>query len=530
MMAALCQAVFLLVVCGLVQQTDCACNVTCTTDYFSRLNCSTSGTEGPESCDVEAECRDEFESVNGSCVIRPPQRWCTIEPERFYQMVNIDTVCTLKVKWSNQQQEPICTSKDMNLQAIVKPRQPFNLTLTKSNGDFNLSWEMAYISDGGLDGLLMYRVRLEPADGLNEKHRKEFYVRDDCRYQEIRCELLLPNKAYVASVQATVNSRSFPSSQWSEWSTSSEWSCPHTDSSALTGPNRYHLLFLLSGLLLFVLLFFFGKQGWHKKLGLFQYIPNPQDFFKPLYHTYQGDFKKWVGPVLTFNSFDILEKSVPLQVLTEKQLASVPLQRELLQEPGSGGTGLGDWSLLSLVNAGSSKRYFLGGSSLGTTHSGGHISMDTVTVSGQEGTMSDWTGGSSRNRPDPGFHRAGQRAPGVSDEDDFPGLDGREGLEERGVDNWQLQGNEMDNIEEISLDSYSSNEQSDDGYPQMGLDLDTIDSGFLESDCSSPMNSECDGGEQMDAALLAGGVGAHSNYVKQWVAVTPLSEDQSNSE
>ncbi|KAL7829808.1 hypothetical protein AOLI_G00306930 [Acnodon oligacanthus] len=529
-MAALYQAIFLLLVCGLVHAADCACNVTCTTDYLSTLNCSASGTEGPASCDVEAECRDEFGSVNGSCVIRPPQQWCIIEPNGFYLMTAPDTVCTLKAKWTNQQQETKYTSKDVNLAAIVKPQQPFNLTLTKCNGDFNLSWEMTYNSDGGLDGLLMYRVRLRPADDLNEKHRKEIYVRDDRRYQEIRCELLLPSKAYVASVQAMGNSKSFPSSQWSEWSTSSEWSCPHTDSSALMGPNQYLLLFLLPVLLLFVLLFFFGKQGWHKKLGLFQYIPNPQDFFKPLYHTYQGDFKKWVGPVLTFNSFDILEKSVPLQVLTEKQLASVPLQRELLQEPGSGGTGLGDWSLLSLVNAGSSKRYFLGGSSLGTAHSSGHISMDTVTVSGQEGTMSDWTGGSSRNRPDPGFHGAGQRAPGVSDEDDVPGLGGGEGLEERGFNDWQLQGNEMDNIEEISLDSYSSNEQSDDGYPQMGLDLDTIDSGFLESDCSSPMDSECDGGEQMDVALLGGGVGAHSNYVKQWVAITPLSEDQSNSE
>lgn len=228
--------------------------------------------------------------------------------------------------------------------------------------------------------------------------------------------------------------------------------------------------------------------------------------------------QKWVGPVLTFNSFDILEKSVPLQVLSEKQLAALPLQRELLHDPGSGGSGLGDWSLLSLVNPGSSKRYFLGGSSLG------HISMDTVTVSGQEGTMSDWDRGSGRNRPDPSFHGANQRAPGVSDEDDVLGLDEREGLNERGYDN------DMDHIEEISLDSFSSNEHQDDGYPQMGLDLDTIDSGFLESDCSSPVNSECDGSDQMDAALLDAGVGAHSNYVKQWVAFIPASEIQSSSE
>ncbi|KAI4903362.1 hypothetical protein NFI96_010768 [Prochilodus magdalenae] len=494
-MAAICQAIqaaFLLLVCGLVQCTDCTCNVTCTTDYISTLNCSASASEGPVSCDVEAECSDEFDSVNGSCVIRPPHQWCIIQPKDFYQMVSIDTKCTLKVKQSNPQQDTQDTTQEVTLCNIIKPQQPFNLTLTKSNGDFNLSWEMAYQLDGGLDGELKYRVLVRPKDDLDGKHSMEFNIVEDRRYQEIRCELFSSEKVYVAFVQASVNSRTLPSNYWSEWTSSAEWQCPNADSSALTGPYLSFLLLLV----VFVvgLLIYFRKQGYLKKLGPFQYIPNPQNFFKPLYHTYQGDFKKWVGPVLPFNSIDILEKSVPLQVLTEKQLASLPLQRELLQEPLSGGSSLGDWSLLSLVNPSSSKRYFLGSSSLGTSRSSGHISMDTVTVSGQEGTMSDWTEGNSRHRSDAGFHGIGQRAPGVSDEDDLLGLGGGEDAEE-------LQSNDMYNIEEISLDSYSSNEHSDDGYPQMGLDLDTIDSGFLESDCSSPMNSECDGSEQIEAAL-----------------------------
>lgn len=36
---------------------------------------------------------------------------------------------------------------------------------------------------------------------------------------------------------------------------------------------------------------FYSYRGLLKKPCLFQYIPDPQDFFKPLYHTYQGDFK-----------------------------------------------------------------------------------------------------------------------------------------------------------------------------------------------------------------------------------------------
>ncbi|GAA6078199.1 interleukin 21 receptor, tandem duplicate 1 isoform X1 [Tachysurus ichikawai] len=221
--------------------------------------------------------------------------------------------------------------------------------------------------------------------------------------------------------------------------------------------------------------------------------------------------EKWVGPVFTFSSFDVLEKSAPLQVLSEKQLAAMPLQRPLVHDQGSGGSSLGDWSLLSLMNP--DKRYFLGGSSLGLSHSGGHISMDTVTVSGQEGSMLD-------------FHDSNLRAVEVPDEADDSEAGRREGSEGQGFEDWQLQDNDTENGEKLSLDSFSSTEHSDDGYPQIGLDLDTIDSGFLESDCSSPVSSECEG---MDAALLGDTVGTHSNYVKQWVAFIPASGENSNS-
>lgn len=220
--------------------------------------------------------------------------------------------------------------------------------------------------------------------------------------------------------------------------------------------------------------------------------------------------------MFTFSSFDVLEKSAPLQVLSEKQQASVPLQRPLLHDQGSGGSSLGDWSLLSLMNPDQSKRYFLGGSTLGLAHSGGHISMDTVTVSGQEGAMLD-------------FQENNRNAVEVVDEAENPEPDSREISEGQGFDDWQLQANDVENGEALSLDSFSSNEQSDYGYPQIGLDLDTIDSGFLESECSSPVSSECEGGERMDTSILGGTAGTHSNYVKQWVAFMPSAGENSNS-
>lgn len=226
--------------------------------------------------------------------------------------------------------------------------------------------------------------------------------------------------------------------------------------------------------------------------------------------------QKWVGPVFTFSSFDVLEKSAPLQVLSEKQQASAPLQRPLLRDQGSGGSSLGDWSLLSLMNPDLPKRYLFGGSSLGLSNSSGHISMDTVTVSGQEGAMLD-------------FQESNRNAVAVPVEAKDREASRRENSDGQGFDAWQLQADDAEIGEELSLDSFSSNEHSDYGYPQIGLDLDTIDSGFLESDCSSPVSSECEGGEETDAALLGDTVGTHSNYVKQWVAFVPASEENSNS-
>ncbi|XP_076865391.1 interleukin 21 receptor, tandem duplicate 1 [Brachyhypopomus gauderio] len=523
-MAAVCRAVFLLFVCcGLVQCSDGECNISCTTDYRSMLNCSMSASDRSASCDVEAECRNELDSVSGSCAIRPPYRWCTIHPDNFFIIIEMDTFCTLKVKELNQRVElEEHTLSPVVLYHIIKPWPPVNLTLTKNNQAFNLSWDTVYTDNdiSGLQGDLIYRVRLRPKHSLDEKHSMEYTIHEDCRHQEIRCELLLPGRVYVAEVQASVNPVGVQNSgkEWSDWSPSIEWTCSPTDAVAM-GTKRYFLVFL--AVIPFVLLLF-GKLRWGVKLRVFQYIPNPQNFFKPLYHTYQGDFKKWVGPVLTFSTIDVLERSVPLQVLSEKPLAALPCQKELLQERGGGrsGSGLGDWRILKP----SSNRCFLGSSSLGTTHSGGHISMDTVTVS-------DWTGGSGDGpqlEDQASLKGTNQRADGFADEDQVLGLDGQRGARGRGFEEWQLRANDPEN-EEISLDSFSSNDQYDDGYPQVGLDLDTIDSGFLESDCSSPLSSECDGGEHIEAALLGGDAGAHSNYVKQWVAFMPTPGDRSNS-
>lgn len=226
-------------------------------------------------------------------------------------------------------------------------------------------------------------------------------------------------------------------------------------------------------------------------------------------------FQRWVGPVLTFNNFDFQEKSTTLQVLCEKQ------QNESSEEPGNGRSGERDFGL---SGQNSSKLYFLGSNSHSVAHSGGHISMDTVTVSGQEGIMADWSGDNHRRSLEDFLNDkdGNQRVAEIADRQPLV-PEGSGSLRGLDCDDWHLQEHDLENIEQVSLDSYNSNEQSDDGYPQMGLDLDTIDSGFLESDCSSP--SAFDGTEQIETESLDGVGGSHSNYVKQWVAFTAVQVD-----
>lgn len=143
--------------------------------------------------------------------------------------------------------------------------------------------------------------------------------------------------------------------------------------------------------------------------------------------------------------------------------------------------------------------------------------------------MADWSADSHRQGMDDFLNgtEADQRA--VEMADGQPGAlspDGRRSIQVLDCDDWHIQDHEIENVEQVSLFSYSSNEHSDDGYPQMVLDLDTIDSGFLESDCSSP--SGFDGKERTETESLDGVGVFQSNYVKQWVTFTAVQVDNSS--
>lgn len=175
-----------------------------------------------------------------------------------------------------------------------------------------------------------------------------------------------------------------------------------------------------------------------------------------------------------------------------------------------------------------------GGSSQGTSHSTGHISIHTVTLSGEDGFEEEVDSQSSVNAL-----RSYQEAESF-------GLFGEGNNEQVGYEEPQAasvnrggvllhqQSPESSNSfvedihflpriqfiehERVSLDSL--NEHSEDGYPH--VDFDTFDSGFGE--CSSPGASDSNRAEQTVSDSFPEPKSLNSNYVKQWTVCNTVQE------
>lgn len=212
----------------------------------------------------------------------------------------------------------------------------------------------------------------------------------------------------------------------------------------------------------------------------------------------------WVKPL--FSEYDYMTTSSQVQMTSEKQPDFLPWNHEKPAYKEDIETRQGGHFLYVLPPHSNSLLFFKdGGSSQGTGHSTGHISIDTVTLS-------------------------------VEDDIEQAGFDLEEDQMARGLLphhenqisnelNFQLhvQPNEP---ERVSLDSFASNEPSEDGYPH--VDLDTIDSGFGE--CSSPGASDSNSTEQIDSDSFPEHKSSNSNYVKQWMVCSTIQEDSSNAE
>nr|XP_060642408.1 interleukin-21 receptor [Anolis sagrei ordinatus] len=178
------------------------------------------------------------------------------------------------------------------LKKNIKPQPPFNLTVSASPSGYNISWETPYqhrsylLLRDHLHHQLRFQKRGRSWQGQAQKH----LLLQDTRF------LWLESLEFEAGTEYELQVRSQPRSPyegtWSTWSPPAFLSTPPKTSDSRKEPRGPSKWLLLSLVLLPVPLALLGRRLWKR---LESFIPSPAPFFQPLYLSHKGDFKKWVG-------------------------------------------------------------------------------------------------------------------------------------------------------------------------------------------------------------------------------------------
>ncbi|CAJ1062888.1 interleukin 21 receptor%2C tandem duplicate 1 [Xyrichtys novacula] len=514
-----------LFVCGVTS----FCNVTCSTDYIEMVNCSCSASL-PAAVLVTVTCRNYELVANGSCQIQPPKSWCAVYTESIDEVASVGTMCNTTVAQLDGQTALNDTeSSQWELSKMVKASPPFDVRVTKTDRSYNITWEHE-----NKDDYLTYEVRIREKGDVSKNPPLSFIENKKLlllEHQELR-----PYVHYIVDVRAKFNTDNFFCGPWSEWSSSAEWTEGRRKLDIEGTDQNWWCALLFIVPVVCVIVIFSQKSYLCNKLQLITYIPKPDEFFEPLYHTYKGNFKEWVKS--PFIESDYQKVSPHVQEKSEKQPDVLQWKNENRSSSEDNEMKQAGHKPQPQCN---SLLYFQeGGSAQSAGHSSGHISIHTVTLSGEE----EFEEEVQRSRSPVNTLRSYRDGESFGLLEEHPHSD----LEERRISRLdRLSGmlpqhenqisNDLsldhvsfephahiDEPERVSLDSFVSQEQSEDGYPH--VDLDTIDSGFGE--CSSPGAADSNMAVQMD--LFQDHKSSNSNYVKQWMICSTIHEDSGNTE
>ncbi|KAM3615131.1 uncharacterized protein V6R79_023876 [Siganus canaliculatus] len=540
--------VFLLLLMGLLlfaHNVASSCNITCSTDYSDSLNCSCSDSVPTHSVLFKVMCSDGDLEVEGTCEVKPRQSWCVMYPEMLYDIAAIGTRCTATV--SQQSDQVIMEdseSSSFELSNVVKLPPPFTVQVTDNDGFYNITWEHDRNEDR-----LKYIVRIRESNKLSEPPVHTLLVKEE-KYSMLELKQLQPLTNYTVDVTVKFCSGGLYDGPWSDWSSPAEWTTIGDERVETGGAlNQETSMFMgfvgppVAGLCIVVIiliclgLFYYGKpcrNYLQTKYQMLTIIPKPNEFFKPLYIDYGGNFKDWVQGA--FSEYDYLaDPGFQMKCETQPDILQWSNKRQsFAQDDGNKTEG----HFAHMLQPQSNSLPFLqpGSSSQGTTHSTGHISILTVTLYGEDDEVSSVnTLGSYQDGESFSSVRVdGTEQPGYDLEEPQP--DAQSGVlphhqieipNNLSLENLHFQLHvQPDEPERVSLDSFISNEQSEDGYPH--VDLDTIDSGFGE--CSSPSASDSGIAEQIGSHSFPEHKNFNSNYVKQWMVCRAVQEDSENSE
>lgn len=222
--------------------------------------------------------------------------------------------------------------------------------------------------------------------------------------------------------------------------------------------------------------------------------------------------QEWAKPI--FSEFDYLRMSLVGRRVSEKQ-HDVLRWNDEKKSYGEETNGAGSHFLHAPPTASNASLLQYqdgGGSSQCSSRFMEHISIHTVTLSGDE-FRDDVTSQSSIRSYQDGESFGSLDDGGGAARLDIAGVRPVHHENQISLEHLNFQ---LDEPDQLFLDSFVCNEQSEDGYPH--VDLDTIDSGFGE--CSSPAASSAAG-----QADLFAHEHKNTNYVKQWMACGSAQED-----
>ncbi|NXP75996.1 IL21R protein, partial [Ramphastos sulfuratus] len=552
----------------------CCENLTCFVDYVQTLSCVLRSDLGASSYNLTATWLSEEDPENAVAACSLLQRSRNMSHTQYVCTVDMtQLLADVKVQVEIHARQYVI-SRAFYMADNIKPQPPFNLTVVLSEG-YNISWETIYQNSPYyfLNEELEYQLRYKRRTDAWETQKTKA-VHDDRRTLLIQPWELQVNAEYELQVRAKPRQDSGYGGVWSEWSLPLVLTA-RPAAVAQTAGMGWLLLFggvvAITALVTTVLA---KQQSLWKKVAC---IPDPASFFTPLYVAHNGDFKKWVGASrMNFTEWGVVFPEVldvysmcPSSSTAREELPE--LRKDLPCKPCMScltAPGQDSQPLLSAVKSGSGTE----------DQSYGHLSIDTVTVAdgftpcnchcscshvyrGQEHTSEDDSAGETGypkvNVDDEDTKIAsGLHLTDLSTQDKVlasgsvstdhlrstsvlahqqleRALEGGIGsiLEDLCLqpDQWDLENpgslpspdGESVSYSEGSCDFFPHTARPGDSYPMICVDLDTIDSGFVDSDCGSPAECELEQNSQASCAsipLELVGEDFPRSYVKQWVS------------
>ncbi|XP_066433600.1 interleukin-21 receptor [Eleutherodactylus coqui] len=449
---------------------------------------------------------------------------CTMDMED----ASVDDICTVTITTNIKERyysNEIC--KPFRIGDYFQPVPPVNLTVSLSE-NYHISWETFYDNHIFRSGELAYELSYKK-DGESWLNQTIIQVLEDEKNMVLLRSSFQADEQYVARIRAQPKSMSIYKGHWSEWSTSVTWSTP-TDGETIKmqiGIISW-IIAILAFLGIIMSCFRYTPILWKKVWVL---VPDPEPFFKPLYKGHEGDFKSWLGPsyipypVIPYEGTstcpEILEidcHSPNNNMMIKKQL----LPKSCLSEKNQIGRICGcknpDTQCCSQCNT-----------STNTTTDGSVNEEDSSKDDGYPSVNLD-SGNMLDHLLDHGSHAQSAIPLKFGLHEDFLRSSmNLLNLLSMPPEEWELQESPQDDDENVFYNDENYNSLSPDsgdsgnfGYPKICLDMDTIDSGFADSECGSPVDSDFGNGDIPTKPINPDPYNdddeiSERNYVQQWV-------------